>query len=140
MLSPKSNYPKRQTTGSYRGQALAEYALIAVLVVLAMVAILAVTDDAVGNVFSNTVYSLLEGTVEPRSTLAPEAYWSQMTAVASYTPDVLNRDVPASDTDVNTNVSWSPNTTSGISHHKMAPFTKIAVMSRLAEKPLLRLN
>lgn len=70
-----------------RGQALIEYVLILVLVVFALVAVLAITGPAVGNVFSNTVYNLLGGTVEPRATLAADDFWTQVAAVASYTPE-----------------------------------------------------
>lgn len=69
------------------GQALIEYVLIIVLVTIAIIAVLAITGPAVGNVFSNTVYNLLGGTVQPRSTLSADEFWEQVAAVASYTPE-----------------------------------------------------
>lgn len=42
-----------------RGQALVEYALILAFVVMALIAILAITGPAVGNIFSNVVYNLI---------------------------------------------------------------------------------
>ncbi|MBN1201002.1 MAG: hypothetical protein JXJ20_04020 [Anaerolineae bacterium] len=83
----KKNFWFRLTPRLAGGQALIEYALILVLVVLAIVAVVTVTGPAVGNVFSNTVYNLLGGTIEPRETLAADAFWDQVTAVASYTPE-----------------------------------------------------
>ncbi len=47
-----------------RGQSLVEYALIASLVVLGIIAVLTVTGPAVGNVFSNTVYNMLGQTFD----------------------------------------------------------------------------
>jgi hypothetical protein len=70
-----------------RGQALIEYVLILLLVVFALVAVLTITGPAVGNVFSNTVYNLLGGTIEPRDTLSADEFWTQVAAVASYTPE-----------------------------------------------------
>lgn len=69
------------------GQALAEYVLILALVVIALIAVLTITGPAVGNVFSNAVYNLLGGTVQPRATLQADAFWEQVAAVASYTPE-----------------------------------------------------
>ena len=79
-----------------RGQALVEYILIVVLVVFAIVAILALTGPAVGNVFSNTVYNLLNQTTTPRPTLSETEFWDYVTAVASYTPGpiVVNTNTP----------------------------------------------
>ena len=73
---------KRRT----KGQALVEYVLILALVVVALVAVLTITGPAVGNVFSNTVFNLLGGTIEPRDTMAADDFWTQVAAVASYTP------------------------------------------------------
>jgi Flp pilus assembly pilin Flp len=44
---------------------MAEYALIAVLVSLAIAAIITVTGPTIGNVFSNTVYNLLGQKFDP---------------------------------------------------------------------------
>ena len=70
-----------------RGQALVEYVLILALVAIALAAVLTITGPAVGNVFSNQVYNLLGGTIQPRDTLAPDDFWTQVAAVASYTPE-----------------------------------------------------
>lgn len=69
-----------------RGQALVEYVLIVILVSLAVVAILTATGPAIGNVFSNTIYNLLQQTSTPYSTLNATDFWNYVTAVASYTP------------------------------------------------------
>ncbi|MCC7446908.1 MAG: hypothetical protein IT324_05790 [Anaerolineae bacterium] len=69
------------------GQAMVEYALIAVLVILGLVTILTVTAPAIGNVFSNTVYNLLGQQFTPYSTLAPAEKANLATAVGSYTPN-----------------------------------------------------
>jgi pilus assembly protein Flp/PilA len=86
------------------GQALIEYVLIIVLVTIAIIAVLAITGPAVGNVFSNTVYNLLGGTVEPRNTLSADEFWEQVAAVASYTPESpsLMTNTPAPSTAVPT--------------------------------------
>jgi Flp pilus assembly pilin Flp len=70
------------------GQALVEYALIMVLVSLAIMAILTATGPAIGNVFSNVVYNLLGETSVPYSTLDSNQFWTYVTAVAQYKPDV----------------------------------------------------
>ncbi|MBI5957506.1 MAG: hypothetical protein HY866_02135 [Chloroflexi bacterium] len=69
------------------GQALIEYALILALVVIAIIAVLTITGPTVGNVFSNQVYNLLGGELTPYDTLEPNDFWTQVAAVASYTPD-----------------------------------------------------
>ncbi|MBN2306037.1 MAG: hypothetical protein JXQ72_16260 [Anaerolineae bacterium] len=84
------------------GQALVEYVLILTLVTLALLAVLAITGPAVGNVFSNQVYNLLGGTISPRNTLAADDFWTQVAAVASYTPEspglVTNTPAPSTNT------------------------------------------
>jgi len=79
------------------GQALIEYVLIITLVTLAIIAVLAITGPAAGNVFSNVVYNLVGGTVEPRHTLSADEFWNQVAAVASYTPSnpMLQTNTPA---------------------------------------------
>lgn len=91
----------RSKTG---GQALIEYVLILTLVVIALIAVLAITGPAVGNVFSNQVYNLLGGTLAPRNTLSADQFWDQVAAVASYTPEnpVLMTNTPAPATAVPT--------------------------------------
>ncbi len=73
-----------------RGQALVEYALILVLVVMAMVAAVAATGPALGNVFSNTVFNLIGVTGTPQDLYAmggPTAFWQTVTAIATNPPD-----------------------------------------------------
>lgn len=84
------------------GQALVEYVLILALVAIALIAVLAITGPAVGNVFSNAVYNLLGGTIVPRDTLPADDFWTQVAAVASFTPEnpllITNTPAPASST------------------------------------------
>lgn len=70
------------------GQAMVEYALILALLVFALILILSITGPAVGNVFSNVVANLLDLTVTPEQPMSEAQFWSLVTAVASYTPDV----------------------------------------------------
>ncbi len=83
-----------------RGQAIIEYVLILALVTIALIAVLTITGPAVGNVFSNAVYNLLGGTIEPRDTLSADQFWEQVAAVASYTPENprLTTNTPAPET------------------------------------------
>ncbi len=72
-----------------RGQALIEYALILVLVVMALVAAVAATGPALGNVFSNTVFNLVGITGTPQDLYArggPTAFWMTVTYVAANPP------------------------------------------------------
>ncbi len=72
-----------------RGQALIEYALILVLVVMALVAAVAATGPALGNVFSNTVFNLVGITGTPQDLYArggPTAFWLTVTYVAANPP------------------------------------------------------
>jgi Flp pilus assembly pilin Flp len=59
-----------RTRPAARGQGMAEYALIAVLVSLAIAAIITVTGPTIGNIFSNTVYNLLGQKFTPDATLS----------------------------------------------------------------------
>ena len=71
------------------GQALVEYALILVLVVMALVAAVAATGPALGNVFSNTVFNLVGITGTPQDLYArggPTAFWMTVTYVAAHPP------------------------------------------------------
>lgn len=103
--TPKKRGQRSSQRGTKRqagGQALIEYVLIITLVTLALIAVLAITGPAVGNVFSNQVYNLLGGEVEPHNTLSADAFWTQVAAVASYTPEspglVTNTPAPATST------------------------------------------
>src|SRR6476620_2764048 len=72
-----------------RGQALVEYALILTLVVMALVAAVAATGPALGNVFSNTVYNLVGITGTPQDLYSrggPVAFWLTVTYVAANPP------------------------------------------------------
>ncbi|MCA0453329.1 MAG: hypothetical protein LCI00_05075 [Chloroflexi bacterium] len=85
---PTTSKPPRNS--GERGQALIEYALILVLVVMAMVAAVAATGPALGNVFSNTVFNLIGINTTPQNIYAmggPTAFWQTVTAVALNPPD-----------------------------------------------------
>ncbi|MBZ0284993.1 MAG: hypothetical protein K8L97_29930 [Anaerolineae bacterium] len=72
------------------GQALLEYALILILVVIALAAALIATGPALGNVFSNTVYNLIGITGEPQDLSVAggaTAFWQTVTAVALNPPE-----------------------------------------------------
>nr|MBA3871900.1 hypothetical protein [Anaerolineae bacterium] len=72
-----------------RGQALVEYALILTLVVMALVAAVAATGPALGNVFSNTVFNLVGITGTPQDLYSrggPVAFWLTVTYVAANPP------------------------------------------------------
>ncbi|MEO8606687.1 MAG: hypothetical protein ABI690_02300 [Chloroflexota bacterium] len=73
------------------GQALMEYALILVLVAIALAAALIATGPALGNVFSNTVYNLVGENGTPQGDLFSKggggtAFWLTITAVATNPP------------------------------------------------------
>ena len=75
-----------------RGQSMVEYSLILVLVVMALVAAVAATGPAIGNVFSNTVCNLLDmdNCTASRASLESQggsvAFWQTVTAVAANPP------------------------------------------------------
>lgn len=72
------------------GQALLEYALILILVAVALAAALIATGPALGNVFSNTVYNLIGITGEPQDLSVaggPTAFWETVTAIALNPPE-----------------------------------------------------
>lgn len=102
-ISRKWRHPlRRHPDGQRNGQALVEYVLILSLVAVALIAVLTITGPAVGNVFSNQVFNLLGGTIEPRDTLSADDFWTQVAAVASYTPEspglLTNTPAPATST------------------------------------------
>src|SRR5690349_21666769 len=71
------------------GQALVEYTLIVVLVILAFWVALAATGPAIGNVFSNTVCNLVQGqncSTPIRSIPDVNAFWATVTWAAQQTP------------------------------------------------------
>lgn len=69
-----------------QGQALVEYALILMLIVIGLVVVIAAIGPAIGNIFSNTVINILE-VPEPRATMEAEQFWNTVTAVWQYTPE-----------------------------------------------------
>ena len=83
---------KGKRRGQVGGQALVEYSLIAVLVMIAIVAILTVTGPVVGNVFSNTVYNLLGNTFIVDTPYSLVDIQNIANAVASLTPVQLRYD------------------------------------------------
>lgn len=76
----------RRARSGAGGQAMVEYVLIAVLVILGLVTILTITGPTIGNVFSNTVYNLLGQQFTPYATLNAQTQAYLATAIASYTP------------------------------------------------------
>lgn len=85
---PGSPTSRRKREG---GQALIEYVLILALVAVALIAVLTITGPAVGNVFSNAVYSVLgDEHATPRDTLSAGQFWNMVAAVASYTPEPID--------------------------------------------------
>lgn len=84
--------PSHEGTAEQRkplGQALTEYVLILALLVIGLIVILAVTGPAIGNIFSNTVYNLLEANT-PQNTLSPDEFWATITQVWLITPGVTS--------------------------------------------------
>ncbi len=69
-----------------RGQAMTEYVLIAVFVMLALVVAVTATGPAVGNVFSNTVNTLLGQTLTPYATWDANTVATYAKAYSQYTP------------------------------------------------------
>lgn len=72
---------------SVQGQALVEYALIAVLIAIGLGLGLASTQDAVSRVFERTVYSLLGEEPERRQGGGPADFWLTVTWVAENPPE-----------------------------------------------------
>lgn len=71
------------------GQALVEYTLIVVLVIMAFWVTLAATGPAIGNVFSNTVCNLVQQqncATPPRGIPDVAAFWATVTWAAQQTP------------------------------------------------------
>jgi Flp pilus assembly pilin Flp len=75
--SPQGGTPR----SSERGQALVEYALIAILVALVAGIALAATGPALGNVFSNSISDLLRQTELRTPIPGREEFWETVTAV-----------------------------------------------------------
>src|SRR5215207_5438187 len=85
-----SQQNKQRPLPSPNGQALVEYSLILVLVILGFGLALAATGPTIANVFSNTVFNLVSREQEKvgLNVTPPDvaAFWKTVTAVASYTP------------------------------------------------------
>src|SRR5258708_4149916 len=69
-----------------RGQSLVEYALIAVLVAVAMIAALLLAGPSVGNVFTNPVYNALGQTALPYNTFSAQDITKMAAGIAQLTP------------------------------------------------------
>ncbi len=72
--------------GRASGQALVEYALIASLVIIGIIAVLTITGPTVGNIFSNTVYNLLGQTFDVQPMPNNDDIINASTALATLTP------------------------------------------------------
>jgi Flp pilus assembly pilin Flp len=79
--NPRKDIGARHT----HGQALVEYALIAVLVCLAIAAVVTATGPTIGNIFSNTVYNLLGQKFTPEPMLDSNQIFVLATTVSQYT-------------------------------------------------------
>lgn len=79
------------------GQAMIEYALILVLLAVAFGVALAATGPAIGNVFSNTVFQLLQQTPEGEGleVVGPVEFWRTVTAVAQTPESARERPIPS---------------------------------------------
>ena len=77
---------KAEKPGRASGQALVEYALIASLVMIGIIAVLTITGPTVGNIFSNTVYNLLGQTFNTQPMPGNATIFNASTALATLTP------------------------------------------------------
>jgi hypothetical protein len=106
MKQQKSVPASRKTDANTKkqGQALIEYVLILAIAFIGLIAILAITAPAIGNVWSNTVFNLLGQTTIPQEPLEEAEFWELITAVASYTPEAVDliTNTPPNPTDVPT--------------------------------------
>src|SRR5439155_22319510 len=91
------------------GQALVEYALIAVLVCVAIAAVVTATGPAIGNIFSNTVYNLLGQKFTPEPVLDRAQILDMASKIAGYTftPPVYKTNTPLVPT-CQSNRLWAP--------------------------------
>src|SRR5690606_34577716 len=99
LIMDKFRTVKSQTGRKERGQALVEYALILAFVVLALIAILAATGPAVGNIFSNVVFNLIGRNPGEIQSLADqggaaEQFWLTVTWVANLNCDESRCETP----------------------------------------------
>src|SRR5438045_2715936 len=102
-------HEQRRTRAARGGQAMVEYVLIAVLVGLAIVVAVTATGPAVGNVFSNTVNSLLGQTLTPYNTWSAEKIGTYAKAYSQYTPPPFTfvPNTPAAPTCVHDNSKYA---------------------------------
>lgn len=68
------------------GQSMVEYALIAVLVSIAIGTTIILTKGSIGNVFSNTVYNLLQASTTPYAPPDSSQLNAYATAFVTYQP------------------------------------------------------
>ena len=122
-VNGKKNAKAHHKRAQSGGQAMVEYVLIAVLVMLGLVTILTVTAPAIGNVFSNTVYNLLGQQFTPYSTLAPAEKANLATAVGSYTPNpvIYSTNTPLAPTCQSNPNIWATPTTNADGSITFAP-------------------
>ncbi len=77
---------RTEKPGRARGQALVEYALIASLVIVGIIAVLTVTGPTVGNIFSNTVYNMLGQTFDTQPMPNDQQIQTQAKALETLLP------------------------------------------------------
>ncbi len=98
-----------------QGQALVEYALIAVLVCIAIAAVITATGPTIGNIFSNTVYNLLGQKFNTTPTLSKTEIFDYATQLSQFTvpPPAYHTNTPLSPTCYPAQtMTWSPTLTS----------------------------
>ena len=78
---PKHDIGSRHT----HGQAMVEYALIAVLVCVAIAAVVTAPGPTIGNIFSNTIYNLLGQRFTVEAPLSRDDIFDYASQVAGYT-------------------------------------------------------
>ncbi len=88
-MSGHTHQEKRRSRGvraRQRGQAMTEYVIIAVFVMLAIIVAVTATGPAVGNIFSNTVNNLLGQTLTPYATWDANTVATYAKAYSQFTP------------------------------------------------------
>ncbi len=88
---------------------MVEYALIAVLVCIAIAAVITATGPTIGNIFSNTVYNLLGQRFDVTPTLSTTQIFGYATQVSQFTipPPTYVTNTPLSPTCAS-NKNWAP--------------------------------
>lgn len=97
--------PLRRPARAVHGQSMVEYVLIAVLVVLAIGSTIVLTKGSIGNIFSNTVYNLVQASTTPYATLDNGEINAYASAFAQYqrTPSPYITNTPAAPTCTSSN-------------------------------------